>query len=55
MGPFSITGQPNAMGGREAGGMANMLAAHMDADERRAPAHGADVLEQPAHRGAAAD
>jgi len=30
MGPFSVTGQPNAMGGREAGGMANMLAAHMD-------------------------
>ena len=30
MGPFSLTGQPNAMGGREAGGMANMLAAHMD-------------------------
>jgi assimilatory nitrate reductase catalytic subunit len=30
MGPFSITGQPNAMGGRESGGMANMLAAHMD-------------------------
>jgi assimilatory nitrate reductase catalytic subunit len=29
-GPFSITGQPNAMGGREAGGMANMLAAHME-------------------------
>ncbi|MBP0618060.1 nitrate reductase [Jiella mangrovi] len=29
MGPFSITGQPNAMGGREVGGMANMLAAHM--------------------------
>jgi assimilatory nitrate reductase catalytic subunit len=28
MGPFSITGQPNAMGGREVGGMANMLAAH---------------------------
>ena len=28
--PFSITGQPNAMGGREAGGMANTLAAHMD-------------------------
>jgi len=32
MGPFSITGQPNAMGGREAGGLANMLAAHMDLD-----------------------
>lgn len=29
MGPFSITGQPNAMGGREVGGLANMLAAHM--------------------------
>jgi assimilatory nitrate reductase catalytic subunit len=32
MGPFSITGQPNAMGGREVGGLANMLAAHMDLD-----------------------
>jgi assimilatory nitrate reductase catalytic subunit len=32
IGPFSITGQPNAMGGREVGGMANMLAAHMDLD-----------------------
>ena len=30
--PFSITGQPNAMGGREVGGLANMLAAHMDFD-----------------------
>ena len=29
-GPFSLTGQPNAMGGREVGGLANMLAAHMD-------------------------
>jgi assimilatory nitrate reductase catalytic subunit len=28
-GPFSITGQPNAMGGREVGGLANQLAAHM--------------------------
>src|SRR5471032_2628725 len=27
--PFSLTGQPNAMGGREVGGLANMLAAHM--------------------------
>ena len=35
MGPFSLTGQPNAMGGREVGGLANQLAAHMgfnDAD-----------------------
>ncbi|WP_137154354.1 nitrate reductase [Rhizobium sp. FKL33] len=37
MGPFSLTGQPNAMGGREVGGLANMLAAHM-------------VIENPAHR-----
>ncbi|MET0657774.1 MAG: molybdopterin-dependent oxidoreductase [Steroidobacteraceae bacterium] len=36
MGPFSITGQPNAMGGREVGGLANMLAAHMELSE---PAH----------------
>ena len=33
-GPFSLTGQPNAMGGREVGGMATMLAAHREiADE----------------------
>ncbi|WP_420860520.1 molybdopterin-dependent oxidoreductase [Algirhabdus cladophorae] len=36
-GPFSVTGQPNAMGGREVGGLANMLANHLD-------------LENPAHR-----
>src|SRR6185437_15053251 len=29
MGPFSLTGQPNAMGVREVGGLANQLAAHM--------------------------
>lgn len=29
-GPFSVTGQPNAMGGREVGGLANMLANHLD-------------------------
>lgn len=34
-GPFSITGQPNAMGGREVGGLSNMLAAHMDLDQAR--------------------
>lgn len=32
MGPFSFTGQPNAMGGREVGGLANQLAAHMEID-----------------------
>ena len=37
MGPFSLTGQPNAMGGREVGGLANQLAAHME-------------IENPAHR-----
>ncbi len=31
-GPFSLTGQPNAMGGREVGGLANQLAAHMELD-----------------------
>ena len=39
MGPFSVTGQPNAMGGREVGGMPNMLACHLDlenADHRDA-------------------
>ena len=37
MGPFSLTGQPNAMGGREVGGLSNMLAAHLD-------------IENPEHR-----
>jgi assimilatory nitrate reductase catalytic subunit len=37
MGPFSLTGQPNAMGGREVGGLANQLAAHME-------------IENPKHR-----
>ncbi|TDX01009.1 nitrate reductase [Dinghuibacter silviterrae] len=36
-GPFSLTGQPNAMGGREVGGLATLLAAHRD-------------LKNPAHR-----
>jgi assimilatory nitrate reductase catalytic subunit len=33
MGPFSVTGQPNAMGGREVGGLANQLAAHLRFEE----------------------
>ena len=33
MGPFSVTGQPNAMGGREVGGLANQLAAHLDIED----------------------
>ena len=32
-GPFSLTGQPNAMGGREVGVLANQLAAHLEFDE----------------------
>jgi assimilatory nitrate reductase catalytic subunit len=32
-GPFSITGQPNAMGGREVGGLSNQLCAHLDIDD----------------------
>jgi assimilatory nitrate reductase catalytic subunit len=39
-GPFSLTGQPNAMGGREVGGLANLLSAHRDLDN---PAHRAEV------------
>lgn len=39
-GPFSLTGQPNAMGGREVGGMANLLSAHRDL---ASPAHRAEV------------
>jgi len=42
MGPFSVTGQPNAMGGREVGGLANQLAAHLE-------------LADPAHRGLVQD
>jgi assimilatory nitrate reductase catalytic subunit len=34
MGPFSVTGQPNAMGGREVGGLANMLVCHLDLENR---------------------
>jgi assimilatory nitrate reductase catalytic subunit len=40
MGPFSITGQPNAMGGREVGGLASQLAVHLQ-------------LQDPVHREAA--
>lgn len=41
-GPFSLTGQPNAMGGRETGGLSNLLPAHRD-------------LANPAHRQEVAD
>jgi len=34
MGPFSFTGQPNAMGGREVGGLSNQLAAHMTIENK---------------------
>ena len=39
-GPLSLTGQPNAMGGREVGGMANLLSAHRDLAN---PVHRAEV------------
>jgi ferredoxin-nitrate reductase len=41
-GPFSLTGQPNAMGGREVGGMANLLPAHRTLAN---PAHRAEVAK----------
>jgi len=42
MGPFSLTGQPNAMGGREVGAMANLLSAHRDLKN---PADRAEIAE----------
>ena len=39
-GPFSLTGQPNAMGGREVGGMANLLSAHRELSN---PEHRAEI------------
>jgi assimilatory nitrate reductase catalytic subunit len=39
-GPLSLTGQPNAMGGREVGGLANLLSAHRDLAN---PQHRAEV------------
>ena len=53
-GPFSLTGQPNAMGGREVGGLATALAAHRDLAD---PGHRAemerlwDVERVPSRRG----
>ncbi len=41
-GPFSLTGQPNAMGGRETGGMANLLSGHRDLSN---PQHRAEVAQ----------
>ncbi len=41
-GPFSLTGQPNAMGGREVGGLANLLSAHRDLAN---PQHRAEIAE----------
>ncbi|MDP3540091.1 MAG: molybdopterin-dependent oxidoreductase [Azonexus sp.] len=41
-GPFSLTGQPNAMGGREVGGLANLLSAHRDLAN---PQHRAEVAK----------
>jgi assimilatory nitrate reductase catalytic subunit len=64
--PFSMTGQPNAMGGREVGGLATQLAAHMGFGEEecdrvqrfwgsptivRGPGHKAVELFEAVHRG----
>jgi len=53
-GPFSLTGQPNAMGGREVGGMANLLSGHRDlanADHRAEVAKFWGVDDVPATAG----
>lgn len=41
-GPFSLTGQPNAMGGRETGSLSNLLPGHRDAAN---PEHRAEVAQ----------
>ncbi|MHB1176970.1 MAG: molybdopterin-dependent oxidoreductase, partial [Daejeonella sp.] len=41
-GPFSLTGQPNAMGGREVGGLSNLLPAHRNLQD---PLHRAEIQE----------
>jgi len=41
-GPLSLTGQPNAMGGREVGGLSNLLPAHRNLNN---PAHRAEVQQ----------
>ena len=46
--PFSITGQPNAMGGREVGGLSNTLAAHLDYDTPGAVAEVEAFWQAPA-------
>ncbi len=47
MGPLSVTGQPNAMGGRETGGLANMLAAHLDLENEEHRATVGDFWDAP--------
>lgn len=53
-GPFSLTGQPNAMGGREVGGMATLLSAHRDLndpEDRKEVAERWGVSDVPAEPG----
>ncbi|MEL6681632.1 MAG: molybdopterin-dependent oxidoreductase [Pseudomonadota bacterium] len=47
MGPFSVTGQPNAMGGREVGGLANMLANHLELGNEAHQAAVQDFWQSP--------
>ncbi|UVL85701.1 molybdopterin-dependent oxidoreductase [Pseudomonas sp. B21-028] len=56
-GPFSLTGQPNAMGGRETGSLSNLLPGHREAanPEHRAEVAGYWGVEQlPANPGLSA-
>ncbi|MFZ5722557.1 MAG: molybdopterin-dependent oxidoreductase [Pseudomonadota bacterium] len=46
--PLSLTGQPNAMGGREVGGLATQLAAHLPFDDHAARAQVARFWQAPA-------
>ncbi|GAB7530033.1 nitrate reductase [Pseudomonas sp. 3A(2025)] len=56
-GPFSLTGQPNAMGGRETGSLSNLLPGHREAsnaEHRREVADYWNVAELPANPGLSA-
>ncbi|MCP1455136.1 nitrate reductase [Pseudomonas kilonensis] len=56
-GPFSLTGQPNAMGGRETGSLSNLLPGHREAanpEHRAEVAHYWGVEQLPATTGLSA-
>ena len=49
-GPLSLTGQPNAMGGRETGGLADLLPGYRHVDRPRRPRRDAAAVGHPGRR-----